>query len=265
MSKSQRLRIRDIRAIMELMGDVQGLAGDPTTGPLAWRQRFVDGVTTLFHGKQGVMCFFKGHSPDGELSLVPEKLVQAGDADESDRRIWSWWAAEGNPRLDLCADRSSRIARPFAAYTRSWLVPDGEWRNSPFFEMVPKPTRTDGAAFGFYRLDGPGDWVQGWVAHRCLGDPVCGKRERRIAYLLTRQLYRLYQRGILDPGDDPRIKALTSREREVLDLLLQGLSDREIADRLHRSWHTVRDYTKRLYKHFGVRSRAELIARFRGA
>jgi DNA-binding CsgD family transcriptional regulator len=55
--------------------------------------------------------------------------------------------------------------------------------------------------------------------------------------------------------------ALTPRELDTLQLLLSGLSDKEIAGRLHISRYTVNGYTKRLYAHFGVHSRASLIAR----
>jgi DNA-binding CsgD family transcriptional regulator len=54
---------------------------------------------------------------------------------------------------------------------------------------------------------------------------------------------------------------LSPRDREVLQLLCEGLSDKEIASRLSISRHTVNQRTKRLYRHFRVHSRAELIAR----
>jgi transcriptional regulator of acetoin/glycerol metabolism len=46
---------------------------------------------------------------------------------------------------------------------------------------------------------------------------------------------------------------LTPREREVLKLLLCGLSSKEIAARLHLSVSTVEDYRKRIYQKLGVR------------
>ena len=55
---------------------------------------------------------------------------------------------------------------------------------------------------------------------------------------------------------------LPPRAREVLDLLLQGLSEKEIAARLGLRPSTVHDHVKRLYAHFGVGSRAELMAYF---
>lgn len=56
---------------------------------------------------------------------------------------------------------------------------------------------------------------------------------------------------------------LPKRQREVLELLLQGASLKEIAAELRISRHTVNDYSKSLYRHFDVSGRAELAAIFR--
>ena len=56
--------------------------------------------------------------------------------------------------------------------------------------------------------------------------------------------------------------ALSPREREVLDVLLRGHSEKLAADRLGLSSHTVHQYVKRLFRAFGVSSRAELMAEF---
>ena len=51
---------------------------------------------------------------------------------------------------------------------------------------------------------------------------------------------------------------LTPREREVAALVVDGLADREIAERLHLSRHTVSQYVKRIYRKLGVDSRVAL-------
>ncbi len=55
---------------------------------------------------------------------------------------------------------------------------------------------------------------------------------------------------------------LAPRQRQTLELLLDGKSEKEIALRLAISRHTVHVYVKLLYKRFGVSSRAELLARW---
>jgi DNA-binding CsgD family transcriptional regulator/GAF domain-containing protein len=51
---------------------------------------------------------------------------------------------------------------------------------------------------------------------------------------------------------------LTPREREVAALVVDGLVDREIAERLQLSRHTVSQYVKRVYRKLGVDSRVSL-------
>jgi DNA-binding CsgD family transcriptional regulator len=66
-------------------------------------------------------------------------------------------------------------------------------------------------------------------------------------------------------GDHERVPAhrlagLTPRERDVATLVVDGLTDREIAAHLSLSRHTVGQYTRQIYRKLAVRSRAELIA-----
>jgi DNA-binding NarL/FixJ family response regulator len=56
-------------------------------------------------------------------------------------------------------------------------------------------------------------------------------------------------------------ETLTTREREVLDLLGHGLSNRLIAGELHISEHTVKFHISSLYAKLGVNNRAEAVSR----
>ena len=51
--------------------------------------------------------------------------------------------------------------------------------------------------------------------------------------------------------------ALTKREREIFDLLGEGLSNQEIADRMGLSENTVKHYMTPLLHKLGVRNRTE--------
>jgi DNA-binding NarL/FixJ family response regulator len=57
---------------------------------------------------------------------------------------------------------------------------------------------------------------------------------------------------------------LAPREREVLDLLAQGCSYKEIADKLNVAFATVHTYVLRIYKKLHVRSKNAAVARWLG-
>lgn len=56
---------------------------------------------------------------------------------------------------------------------------------------------------------------------------------------------------------------LTARQGQMLDWILSGLSNREIADTAHLSEGTVKNHVSTLLLLFGVRSRAQLISQLR--
>jgi LuxR family maltose regulon positive regulatory protein len=56
---------------------------------------------------------------------------------------------------------------------------------------------------------------------------------------------------------------LTPRERDVLHLISQGLSNRDIADELVIALNTVKRHTSSIYSKLGVKSRTQAIARAR--
>jgi DNA-binding CsgD family transcriptional regulator len=114
--------------------------------------------------------------------------------------------------------------------------------------------------------------------HRLLARPIArGTLTRRIEVELTTGETAVIH-GHLSPVDDEDgalvgvlelereragvspalLAALTPRESEVAVLVVDGLADREIAERLYLSHHTVSQYVKRIYRKLGVDSRVAL-------
>lgn len=58
--------------------------------------------------------------------------------------------------------------------------------------------------------------------------------------------------------------SLTHREQEVLDLIAEGLTVKEIADRASVSNNTVRTHIRHIYEKLQVRSRVEAVNKMRG-
>lgn len=56
---------------------------------------------------------------------------------------------------------------------------------------------------------------------------------------------------------------LTRREREILDLLCEGMSNKEISQHLHIGLETIRTHLKHIYERLHVRSRTEAAMKYR--
>jgi len=55
------------------------------------------------------------------------------------------------------------------------------------------------------------------------------------------------------------LSLLSRREMEVVRCLAEGLTNREIAERLQLSQHTIKNYLFRVFDKLGVSSRVELL------
>lgn len=55
------------------------------------------------------------------------------------------------------------------------------------------------------------------------------------------------------------LTSFTPRQQEVLDCILSGWTNKQIAEELGIGYQTAKERVSRLYKHVGVSSRAKLI------
>ncbi|MFB2555244.1 response regulator transcription factor [Herbiconiux liangxiaofengii] len=62
-------------------------------------------------------------------------------------------------------------------------------------------------------------------------------------------------------ADDVRLDGLGHRERRILELMAQGLTNRQICDELHLAEKTVKNYISSLFRTLEVSSRAEAVSR----
>ena len=84
--------------------------------------------------------------------------------------------------------------------------------------------------------------------------------------LAARLVLRLARRTTPEPASqDDAVERLTARERDVLRLLADGLSDRDIATALTISTRTVETHVSSVLHKLGVRNRAEAARRYREA
>ena len=82
---------------------------------------------------------------------------------------------------------------------------------------------------------------------------------------MTREIARKIVEAFKQPAGASEVSPLTRRENEVLELLSQGLGNKEIAQTLSVTADTVRYHLKQIYEKLHVRSRTEAVALFVGA
>jgi DNA-binding NarL/FixJ family response regulator len=85
---------------------------------------------------------------------------------------------------------------------------------------------------------------------------------------MTTHIARLVVQSFQKPAAAPATSSsgekseLSEREQQVLDLLVQGLIYKEIAEKLQISYETVHTYIRRIYEKLQVRTRTEAVAKF---
>ncbi len=107
-------------------------------------------------------------------------------------------------------------------------------------------------AVGFLVKDAqPGELV-GAVRAAARGDSL-------ISPSMTRRLVAEFACQTRRPRDTDELEVLTDREREVLALVAEGLTNAQIAERLVLSPATARTHVGRLFAKLGARHRAQLV------
>ncbi|MFO0759058.1 MAG: LuxR C-terminal-related transcriptional regulator [Byssovorax sp.] len=120
-----------------------------------------------------------------------------------------------------------------------------------------RAARVDSFIYATYA--GGGDVGCSLSLHRAWGERAFSERERRLIALVHEECAFLHQPP--DEIDRALLRDLRPRLRDTLRALVQGKSEKQIAADLGLSIHTVHEYVKALYRHFGVQSRGELLAR----
>jgi DNA-binding NarL/FixJ family response regulator len=69
---------------------------------------------------------------------------------------------------------------------------------------------------------------------------------------------------LLSQNENPEIGDLSARQREILEMVVEGLSNAEIAGRLYLSESTIKQHLRAVYKLLGVRNRTEAAKTMRG-
>jgi DNA-binding NarL/FixJ family response regulator len=108
-------------------------------------------------------------------------------------------------------------------------------------------------ASGFMLKDAPADELIRAVRVVAAGDALLAPSiTRRMIEEATRRRSNVR-------SEPPQLRALTPREREVLELIAKGLSNHEIAERLYLAEQTVKTHVGRVFAKLQLRDRAQAV------
>lgn len=255
MSKSGRLRLGDLKHIYRLIGECRDLGADPDV----WRVHLLEQLCRMLDMQVGIA----GETP-WRSSFCCDELEGVFDVGRSGPKRQSRFrqnVAEGTIFSDSVLVTMSRLSPGrFVARTQKELVSDAEWYRSFHFNEYRREFGLDAGLLSLQRLDIDGrPTLHGICLHRKRGAKPCTSRERRILRWTHHELGPFVGRQLAVPGE-PSVAALSPRLRQTLRYLLHGDSEKQVANRLGVSRGTVHKYVTRLYRHFDVQSRGELLS-----
>lgn len=246
-----------IRAVFRLVGACCEQWDDPT----AWQSILLEGVAGLLDCRATQLQLARpGPDPD-RPRIVP--IASRGWIREIDEATYlASLEGDDRPVLPLADGVIEPALREGAATacTRRMVVPDEIWYGSEFYTRFVESTGLD-------------EWAMAFRAAPHFGSVVMvgGSRERgrapfepervQLLGILVEEIAPLLGTRLSLAGQISKA-GLTRRQRDTLELLLEGMSEKQVAGELGLSRSTVHDYVVSLHRHFDVMSRGELLSYF---
>lgn len=257
MGESRRLRLKDVRSIYRLIGECRDLGADH----VAWRTHLLSELCRLLDMQVGMA----GETPDpGSFRCDSLNRVIEFGWPESKQQAHFWrFVDRGAIFSDPMIVAMGKLP-PGKIVTRrqSEMVPKDLWYRSLHFNEYHREFGMDGGILSLQRLELNGRaTMYGICMRRPLGGKPCTSRERRLLHWTHHELGPLIGRQLAAPSE-PSPAHLPPHLHETLTHLLRGFSEKEAAARLGVTKDTAHNYVKSIYRHFGVRSRPELMALF---
>jgi len=255
MSRSEQLWARDVCAVRNLVEQCGELWADPD----AWQEHLLTELRRMTGAKSCV--YFEA---DNRPRYARDALDTGWSPAEReyfkrsrDRLMTKGGFYENplHPPLMATYDGRSVVTR-----CRRQLLDDDTWYRHPCYQDYFRPADNDDTVISVQRRDDRNEAVL-LNANRCVGDRPFGTRELLLIDLTTHELTRRIGTRLCTRRHKS-MHGLTPRQRQTLERLLAGDSEKQIAQHLGIRPGTVHDHAKALHRHFGVQSRGELMAYF---
>lgn len=242
----------DFRAVVRILGDIA--SADASTD---WKRNHLMSELAILLKTE---TWLWGNAPRVEPGKASAYLFQnSGGIDEE--RMTHMLRVFEHPETGLITARLAKeMERAGRHITRLHQdVIDTDWLINSAANPLWRAADVGPTLFSLRPIPGDGTSVAGFC--RPVSAPPFTAREARIAHIVLTGVPWLHEAGL--PHAAARaVPLLPPRCRLILNLLVRGRPRKEIAADVGISVHTVTDYFKQIYQHFGVHSQSELIARF---
>lgn len=241
----------DVRAMVRLLGEVIAAGGDIS----AKRRQLMDGLCRIVNANSWAWCMAE-FDPKKPPSFIG---FEHGGFDED--RFGRYVKAMNHPEHGPITKRSSiELQEKGTHLTRTLRQIDPEmiFENS---EIGTVWAEADIGALILSQRPMKAGGVSGVAVYRSVGEPQFDARESRIVHIILSEVPWLHFNAFPDKASQ-EITRLQPRHRTILNLLGDGWPRKKIAAHLGISENTVHGYVKEIFKHFGVHSQSELLARF---
>ncbi|GIK19966.1 MAG: LuxR family transcriptional regulator [Leptolyngbya sp. PLA2] len=256
MPASDRIRPADVRRCARLVDECRDAGADHQ----AWQTRLLTGLFSLLDAQVGISGNMRDFGPGRPNQHLGS--IRLGWPDQRAERAWLDYVesvpVERTPEFPSLARTTGAIVTRL----RDQLWDRTSWYRSRAFNEIHRRSGIDDYVISLQRLPVGGLCHSLWI-HRPVGAPPFGRRHWWMLRYVHERVGRLVG-GPLASAVEPSVSDLTPRRRQILDGLLDGDSEKQIAYRLDLSRPTVHEHVMAVYRHFGVSSRGELMAWFVG-
>jgi DNA-binding CsgD family transcriptional regulator len=248
------VRAEKARALLRLQGELREMRGDAMT----LRQHALEGLCQIVGAAVGMLAMATDHQPG-----MTTRILDYNDCgySDSDRASLLRHLVEHGASSDPCIAKMSQREANIVALRSDDLLPGRAWYETAYVNEYLYPARLDKALHCRRATDQP-EVVHGMTLQRCWGDRAFTEEDCSLLELFQQECGWIYDVGShgVDGGTLPGVQ-LPPRLRSVLEQLLTGASEKQIADQLGLTPQTLHQYVKAVYRAANVRSRAELIVR----
>ncbi len=258
-SKNPQPRLRDVRMVYRLLWECTEIGSDSN----AWRTHLLDGISAIIGARVGL--YMHVHDPLQETERL-EASMASGFLDTDHLALWQHYQENDAQREDLYHRSYFHDHRPpLRTRVLDEVVAPREWERSLHYNEYVRPCGLGDRITSSLRLRGVEDApLQTLVFHRHAKDGDFAASAKYLVNLLHHELSELLGKKLALPATLHDTGSLPPRMAQVLDRLLSGHSEKQVAAQLGISPHTVNRHVQRIYQHFGVNSRGKLIALLNG-